>query len=337
MNVHYVDDDDADLAIMLATAKKLPEVSLTTSRTLETLFDRIKASRVDCILLDINRPDTTSLEDDMDAIRQITYVPVILMTGGFANDYRIRATLAGADGVIEKSALSRELLDQVLKNARARVLAHSVHGSGGQPDEIPYDVALPLPQWLDQLHKALDKVEASLDPSVADNGLSLVQEVREAVSTSRQELAKNPSVTACVPMRWALNAAIEDVAPRAIASGVELVLAETGGTFFPKGPRELGYMGFRFLLDGMVRTLEPGGRIQVSSQRADESGCTIDLHLNRHGLSSKEAFFQTHPGQDSCCPRTGLRLRLAALLLGMSRKKISVEASVEAQSLRVAL
>ena len=334
MKVHYVDDDDADLTLMLATAENIPDLDVSTSKSISGLFDRLESQRIDCVLLDINRPDAQSLEDDILSISDRSNLPVVLVTGGDADDARLRATLAGADGLIEKSALSREVLIQVLKNARARVLARSVNGSSpeyGETFEATNTGSVQPSAWLKKIQNDLDRIELSLNTRTGSEALTQLYKVREAVSRAKAELDQNKSISACVPMRWALKAAIDDAAELSEKRGITISLGQIGGTYFPKGSRELGYLGLRLLLRGLIGSLGTGDAIKITTSPGAGNGSTIILSLSKHCLLSKEDFFSSWSADKIMDRASSMSLRLSAVLLGTSRQDIVLGASVDEQ------
>ena len=336
MKVHYVDDDDADLTIMLAMAKKIPDIEITTSRSLEGLLDRIENNRIDCVLLDINRPDTKTLEDDIEAITRLANVPVVLVTGGAAGDLRLRGTLAGADGVIEKSALSRDLLTQVLHNARARVLAKTVRleeASFRQSLDLP---TRPLPQHISRVCERLDEIENAIDPEKNSDCLWLVFDTREKVRKLRYDSENEGSVISSIPMRWALKAAIDNVSPFAAEQRVHLRMGPSAGTFSPEISRKLGYLGLQYLLEGTLAHLRPHQSLVVSSEPGGTDEHTlVELTLSEHYFVSPEEFVVATARDGDHRKKARVKLWLATALLGLTAQNINVSATPEKQFVRI--
>ena len=336
MKVHYVDDDEADLILMIEAARSIPEVSLTTSKTIDGLLDRMREDHVDCVLLDINRPDAHSLEDDIHTIYERSNLPIVLVTGTVEDHTRLRATLAGADGVIEKSALSKELVEQVLMNARARVLAkitEDVFESSAQPNSSNQ----PAPDWYEEIQGQLHKAEASITPSAGPGALSLILAVREAVTTAKRDEENNRSISACVPMRWAINAAMDEIKDVADQRQIRVTGGPIEGTFFPKGSRELGYLGLQLLLHGVVDSLQTGHELNLSANSNKDGKSTIVLSLSGQCFLSKDEFFGVRNLRDIDEFISNMRLKLAVLLLGLSRQDIVLGASLDHQLVSVDL
>lgn len=338
MNVHYVDDDDADLTLMLETASKIPNLKMFTSKSIAGLFDRLLTDRVDCVLLDINRPDALSLESDIECISEKWNLPVVLITGGDADDVRLRATLAGADGVIEKAAFSHELLNQVLKNARARTVAKSAVGAA---EPLPIEGPSTDPagdseiEWLENLYQQLEAIEASLNPQRDSRSLARILDVKASLSAARLHSAGDLSVSPCVPMRWAIKAALDDVTELARQRDVRLSIDEINGTFFPKASRELGYMGLRFLLEGFVESLAEGDCLRVSSGVHDAHQTRMIVSLSKHYIRATQEFFVPWGGDHLISPASSVSFRIAAAMLGLSVTDISLSASVSDQLISI--
>lgn len=336
MKVHYVDDDDADLILMIEATRSFPEILVSTSKSIDGLLDRIRLDHLDCVLLDINRPDAHSLEDDIETISEHCNLPIILVTGTVEDDTRLRATLAGADGVIDKSALSKELLEQVLKNARARVLAKITEGVFVTTAEVKTSTQS-VPDWYEEVLRQLYKVETSIEPSVDAQALSYIFDLQEAINAAKRDQKDNRSISACVPMRWVLKAAIDATHPFAIEQKVTVLSGTVEGTFFPKGSREIGYLGLQLLLHGVIAALQQGQTLSLSATQNKNNKSTIVLSISEQVFLSTDEFFGVRNLRDVDADVTNAYLKLATIALGLSHNDIVIGASLNHQLISVDL
>jgi len=212
MKVHYVDNEDVGLLSMTAIFKSSPSLSITTSKSVSGLLGRLATDRIDCVLLSVNSVNLETLEEDIMAVAESAKLPIVLMTDIDAADIRLRAALAGAEGLIEKSAMSNGVLEQVLLNARANFVARAAIGRESQNfpempgDEIPEDTPS---NWFSIVQSQLDTLALSLNPDENAQQIQMIYAAREVASASKMGVTHVPSVSAGVPIRWALNAALE--------------------------------------------------------------------------------------------------------------------------------
>ncbi|MEZ5937269.1 MAG: response regulator [Hyphomonadaceae bacterium] len=120
MRLHFVDDCATDSHLVSQLFSNDCTVSLRTSSRLQELLDENDESAADCIFLDVMRPDSVSMRDDVDAVRARTPAPIFFVTGGEAPPLRPAALDAGAEGLIEKQQLTREVVLQLAHNALVR-------------------------------------------------------------------------------------------------------------------------------------------------------------------------------------------------------------------------
>lgn len=154
MLFHYVEDNEFDITALARTFRSCDGVRLTSSTSVEELPSNLDDG-VNGILLDINRPDASSIEDDVLRVRSVCSAPIAFVTGGDVGDARSRAIAAGAEGVFEKDGLSAELVRQIFCNAQARIM----------PSEMPANMALKVS--LDtQVRHVLDYLRQSLQSSI---------------------------------------------------------------------------------------------------------------------------------------------------------------------------
>lgn len=120
MLFHYVEDNKFDAALLRREFSTSADAKLTVSDSLEDSSPLPCAAALDGILVDVYRPDSTSIEDDIARLRALSSAPIAFVTSGEIHDTRKRAIAAGAEGVFKKSVLSVDFVRQLFSNARER-------------------------------------------------------------------------------------------------------------------------------------------------------------------------------------------------------------------------
>ncbi|MBB36803.1 MAG: hypothetical protein CME88_11620 [Hirschia sp.] len=136
VQLYYVDDNKADIYVMSKLFRSEEAVQLNSSSCLESLLEIDGLSDADCVFLDVMRPDSFSMEADLAALRTVTDAPVYFITSCESAPVRERAIKSGAEGLIEKGRLNKEVIFQIASNAIARRRScEAVHAKS--PDMTP--------------------------------------------------------------------------------------------------------------------------------------------------------------------------------------------------------
>jgi CheY-like chemotaxis protein len=115
LDILIVEDAFADIEM---TRKKLlrcaPGATLDIARTTMQAMGKLRDKRYDCILLDLNLPDSVGPSSISDIRRTEQHTPIVVLTG-FASPITVEEALkAGAQKVLSKSDLSNTLLGETL-------------------------------------------------------------------------------------------------------------------------------------------------------------------------------------------------------------------------------
>lgn len=106
-------EDDTDARALLTMVFRSAGFEVAEAATgraaLRTMFDR----RCDLVLLDLGLPDLDGLEV-LDRLKELTQVPVIVVSGGADETTQVQALLRGADDVVVKPFSNAELLARSL-------------------------------------------------------------------------------------------------------------------------------------------------------------------------------------------------------------------------------
>ncbi len=106
MIVHYL-EDNLDWSFYLHHSVAAHRgLALTTSENLEETKTYLARHDVDLVLVDIRRPDSLSLKDDIDQIRRFTSKPILFITQQGSSLTSQIAKKHGALGVLDKSDLT---------------------------------------------------------------------------------------------------------------------------------------------------------------------------------------------------------------------------------------
>jgi two-component system response regulator FlrC len=114
MNILLIDDDRMTLKALKQMLFQLGYNVIPAANKLNAL-NRMKEEQIDCIVSDVNMPDTT-VEDLFEALRQNSpgTVPIILISSEVSNPSIDSTLLKGADAFIPKP-VDIKLLDDVIR------------------------------------------------------------------------------------------------------------------------------------------------------------------------------------------------------------------------------
>jgi two-component system KDP operon response regulator KdpE len=101
-------------------------------------LDKVRSSLPDLVLLDIMMPDINGFEV-LKIIREVSSVPVIMLTAKGEEDDRVRGLELGADDYITKPFSPRELVSRVRAVLRRTDSSTSIHGLIEVDDRLKLD------------------------------------------------------------------------------------------------------------------------------------------------------------------------------------------------------
>jgi cyclic di-GMP phosphodiesterase len=105
-------DDDPAVRTLLRTTFEVADVAVVDAGNADTARRKIRSSRPDVIVLDINMPGTSGLElcGELKASPKTKEIPIILLTGSNSGGSAAAARRAGADAFVRKPFSPLELL-----------------------------------------------------------------------------------------------------------------------------------------------------------------------------------------------------------------------------------
>jgi DNA-binding response OmpR family regulator len=131
-NVLVIEDDKA-VAQLLYQLLRREDYAVETAPTGAAGLDRVRREGVDLVLLDLMLPDMDGLAvcQQMRAIQNDVYLPIIMLTALASDDARHAGFAAGADDYVTKPFKTADLLDRVRVWIRTR---QYLKASSGLPD-----------------------------------------------------------------------------------------------------------------------------------------------------------------------------------------------------------
>jgi two-component system KDP operon response regulator KdpE len=105
-------DDDSQIRRVMRNALSSHGYTITEARNGEEAIKKVRAERLDLIILDLNMPDMDGIEVCRE-IRALSNLPIIMLTVRSAEKDKVRALDAGADDYVVKPFGIDELLARI--------------------------------------------------------------------------------------------------------------------------------------------------------------------------------------------------------------------------------
>jgi two-component system KDP operon response regulator KdpE len=121
-------DDDSQIRRVMRTALSSHGYTIIEARNGEEALKKVRAERLDLIILDLNMPDMDGIEVCRE-IRVVSNLPIIMLTVRSAEKDKVRALDAGADDYVVKPFGIDELLARIraaLRRAPGEVVESSL-------------------------------------------------------------------------------------------------------------------------------------------------------------------------------------------------------------------
>lgn len=348
MRLLYIEDSDIDAENLSRIAKRDGHMQVTHSASFVELDDEADYDNPDGILIDVMRPEALSVEDDVVQARRFSQAPIVFVTGGDSQQIRRRALQAGAEAVLDKSTLSADMLRQAYANASARGLSEPI---------IRREVVEAEPE--DSLNFNMQNLVAPLD-YIEEGLMTLVEGLRDAGKGVSAEFADHlfSSVRAMklfaksdlgVQTLVSLDEVLSDLEHERVlvrASNQNWDVARVGDValsvdvpreqYWQIGPSEMAALGFRHLLQGLLKLARPSDKLALRVER-DGCGPNLILYLSRQLIDDVDVFFN-QPSHRLDMPGDALAsLHLAALLLVLRRQQIEIASIGRGQKITISL
>lgn len=321
MQVLYIDDNEIDARYLAMKARAYEDFVLTTSNSLTHVASTVLPDELDCLLIDINRPDAVSIEEDVAKVRNRSNVPIIFVTGGEANDFRSRAQLAGAEAVVDKRSLSVELVQQLAVNARGRgVLGKPASTREGAVDRFsPTESRLLLLDYLDVCLWRRHRDQFATD-------------IRRSIRAMRFLSGQDRHEGDGVELGTRLKAVSCELAALADRRMTHLSIEMNEDQFAAIGPSHCVEMGLICLIGGLIRA-GPLGNAVSARIFAHNGGPAILFSSTNPIPVTLEDLYQTRKPHDS--RELGIYLAICSgiALLGLRQDQIHVTSHGDVQQI----
>ncbi|MCI5047293.1 MAG: response regulator [Aquisalinus sp.] len=341
MLVHYIEDDDLDASVLKRAAKTNDTLDVTVSKSLEDLSDRLAAKPVDCILLDVLRPESVSIEDDIARVRQLTDAPIVFITGGNASELRLQAARIGADAVIDKEDISPAVLKQIFYNIGARHQAvaqqyqseHAVFNdetdSTAQQGKVPAISLSYLTDGLSVLHEIMK-----------DNGhdrtADFVQELLETSEAISAYLTSDLSATAQVALHTILRRMQSRAREIARSKKIRFSMECDKTWYHQAGDATLSRLGFQHFIEGALRACPANSQLLFFAACHGE-GVKLMLYFDSQLLPGPSIFFDDNAPGSTLPKEAHSSLRLGAAILGIKPENLKITTTGSDQMITVIL
>ncbi|MEM8794718.1 MAG: response regulator [Pseudomonadota bacterium] len=341
MQVHFIDDDETFIELLDTQWRRQGGIKLTHSCAIGDVRDRILSHPVDCILVDINRPDAISMQDDVENIRALSSAPIIFITGENAEGLRSDAISAGAEGIIDKDSLSPALIKQMFYNSVARMFGHH---SLETPDPEGEVTAPVLPNSnLNRFHAPLDYLQLGLETmiDIAQRGeegvsVSFIHHLLETVNAIKVYANSDLSTETLTPAHEIvvrLRTYFEDLAR---IKDIKIEYDLQSGWFSQIGPPELAQIGIYHLLEGIVRACSPGDEVYFQIRKMN-AATVVSVDISRLVIPGPGVFFSGQLDDLTFGPDARASLNLAVLMLNLRAEQIEVHPTTLGQRLNIHL
>ena len=348
MRLLYIEDSDIDAENLSRIARRDGRMWVTHSSSFVDLEDDLAVDQADGILIDVMRPEALSVEDDVVQARRFSQAPIVFVTGGDSQQIRRRALKAGAEAVLDKSMLSADMLHQAYANASARGLSEPIirrEVAEAEPEDSPnYN--------MQNLVAPLDYVESGLMTMVEglrDAGKVVSAEFVDHIFSSVRAMKVFAKSDLGLQTLVCLDEVLADLENQRVlvrASNQNWDVARVGDValavdvprehYWQIGPTEMASLGFRHLLQGLLKLARPSDKLALRVEREGD-GPRLVFYLSRALVHEVELFF-TRPTEQLDVPSDALAsLHLAALLLVLRHQQIDITPMGRGQKITVYL
>lgn len=337
---HLIDDDELDAISLKRMVNAESNLAITSSNSLSDIEEWMQAGDVDFILLDINRPDSTSMEKDLIEVRRWSNAPVVFITGDDADGYRQRATEAGAEGVLEKNGLSLELIQQVLlnivarSNAKPNILQENVKSLPTVIDDEGQVAANKFSLALSYLETSLAKTEdINLSEEAGQRRLGPIKRAAKSLKLyTDPDRDRGQNSPAPKILRELQNEAFALAAERDVRIAIQL--SKSGLMKLPSPI--IAQAGLQHLLDGVIQASRKGDTVSFVTTPSDR-GVEISISSNQKIISDLDHIFTKRSPVYLKQYQAMQSLNLAALLLDLKPEDFKLLSQGSVQQIRITI
>jgi DNA-binding NarL/FixJ family response regulator len=335
---HLIDDDELDTISVKNMVKAQNNLAITSSNSLKDLNEWTRDDEVDFFLLDINRPDSSSMENDLIEIRRWSSAPVVFITGDNADNYRERATLAGAEGVIEKNGLSLDLLQQMLFNivARSQASQKTIPVQAiAAPPKIDHEGTVSANKFslaLSYLETSLARTE-DIDLS-AEAGQALLRPIRQAAASLKFYTQADPDFRRVKAVPKIIRELQAEAFALAASKDVTIAIQLSKSGFMKLPSPAIAQAGLKHLLDGVIQASSSGDTVSFVAAPAND-GMAITISSKTKIISDLTHIFSKRSPVYLKQYAAMQSMNLAALLLRLTPEDFELVSHGSVQRIRI--
>ena len=339
LQLHYVDDSVEDVKFVERMLRSAVAIHLSSGATLQSLADRVLAQPIDCVLLDVRRPDSKSMADDVALVRAHVRAPVVFLTDTpVSDDMRLKAVEAGAEALLEKSSLSAEFIERVCKTAIIR--QRTALDFLSSEDEPLFTVNGPDVQRLGAALAYIEYGLATIWNVAKDTGRSettgLTSHMLETVQAVRAYFDEDLSASASTPLHDHLVRLYRHLRDIAQSKDVALDLRLERAWYPQVGSALMAQLGLQHLLEGIVRMCGKGDRVSVHVEKVP-GGVELIIDLSRRLFSGRSELLKGRSDVVDGPMDARSSLQLGGLLLGLRPQQVALRNPLSGQQIRISL
>lgn len=294
------------------------------------------------VLIDVERPDAVSLEDDFLKLKQLVSAPIVFITYGDTNFIRKKAINIGAEAVIDKSDLSLGLVRQLILHAVAKPPEEKSSGfieTDSENEKFLVErnfQALRAP--LTYLESGLGTLSDVMRETGKPGSREFVDHLRETIQAIRQYSEDDLSSQAGGSLDLLIQQSLVRIRQLAESRNINLKVDWEAAGFQRIGSDALARLGVQHLLEGVLRCCSSKDGVWMQGEKAEQTGSSvIKVHMSRRVLPSKDMLFPDAKPS----PLVGLdalsSMQLGALLLMLTPKQVELSSEERQQLLCVYL
>ncbi len=337
MLIYLAEDDPIFRQIFQNTLKSDDRFVVSLFSSLEELVHSDHQANPDLIVVDVMRPDSISMENDVERIKSKYDSPYVFVTSGEAEELRERAFGLGAEGVFDKSDLNVASLRQLVLNSKAR-RKHTVANRNGvrTEDSVKDWTALKAP--LSYLESGLSTLSEVMQETGKVGSLEFVEHLRETLQAIKQYMQDDLSQESGGSLDLLIQQSVLRIQRLAQTRQINLRVDWESTGFRQMGSGALVQLGVQHLLEGVLRCCRASDGVWMQGEKGEiPNSSIIRVHLSRRVLPSKEILFPDASAPDHIGLDALSSMQLGAMLLLLSEQQVKLSTESKQQLLSVYL
>lgn len=342
MIVQLIEDDSKFVQIAQHLFDNGRDVELRICRSIDEFSQTALSYLPSIVLVDVQRPEAESLEDDFYKLRQLVSAPIVFITYGDTGFIRKKAINIGAEAVIDKSDLSEGLVRQLILHAAARKLngdTSNIVETNSETEKFLVErnfQALRAP--LTYLESGLGTLSDVMRETGKSGSREFVDHLRETIQAIRQYSEDDLSSQAGGALDLLIQQSLVRIKQLAESRNINLKVDWEAAGFQRIGSYALAQLGVQHLLEGVLRCCSSKDGVWMQGEKAEQTGSSvIKVHMSRRVLPSKDMLFPDAKPS----PLVGLdalsSMQLGGLLLMLTPKQVELSSEERQQLLCVYL